>query len=212
MARKSQSSRITDVEEEYITPTDVKQYVFCPRVTFFARVKRLRPLMGSQQEEGQKKHDKFSELEKRRKSILKSDLGITATRKLFDIPVVSHGLGVHGRLDMLLVTSQNEHIPVEFKEMTSNRGRALMDHKYQLVILGLLVEESFNTIVRRGIIHYSPEHETTQTRISMGMKRRAEAYIERIWRMIRTGSVPEPSPQCRHGRPGCGYADQCTDF
>ena len=126
--------------------------------------------------------------------------------------MVSHGLGVHGRLDMLLVTSQNEHIPVEFKEMTSNRGRALMDHKYQLVILGLLVEESFNTIVRRGIIHYSPEHETTQTRISMGMKRRAEAYIERIWRMIRTGSVPEPSPQCRHGRPGCGYADQCTDF
>ncbi len=212
MNKRSRYSKITDVEEQYLTPTDIKQYVFCPRVTFFNRVMNLKPVMGSQQEAGQKTHDRLSHLEKKRLSVLKAGLELQVETKMFDIPVVSHNLGVRGRLDMLLVTSQNEYIPVEFKEMRSNKGQVRLDHKYQLTLLGLMVENAYDTIVRRGIVHYTLEELTIEKGITMSMKTRTKSYVERINRMIEDGSLPSPRAQCRFDRVGCGYANQCADF
>jgi CRISPR-associated exonuclease Cas4 len=212
MKRKLWSSEHTDISEKYITPTDVKQFVFCPRVTYFTKVMRLKPIMGSQQEAGKKSHDKLSRLEKRRQSLLKAKLPISIEHKQFDVSLVSNKLEAMGRLDMLVQTSAKEYIPVEFKDMFSNRGKLHLDHKYQLVVLALLVEDTFNVIVQRGIVHYMRDEITVNTRISVGMKNRAKTYIKRIKQMIHSGKIPNSRRQCRFQHVGCGYADQCTDF
>jgi CRISPR-associated exonuclease Cas4 len=212
MGAKRWSSEHADVTEDYITPTDVKQFVFCPRVTYFTRVARLKPIMGSQQEAGQKSHDYLTSLEKRRQSILKASLPFESKSKEFDVYLLSEKLRVRGRLDMLLTTTENERIPIEFKDMFSNKGRILLDHKYQLIVLALLLEETRNVIIRRGVVYYLRDKKTVVISISTGLRNWAKGYIRKITKMIEHGQLPEPRPQCRFKRVGCGFADQCADY
>jgi CRISPR-associated exonuclease Cas4 len=212
MPRESQYSKITDVEEEYLTATDVKQYVFCPLVTYFTRVMRLRPIMGSQQEEAKKTHKKTAELEQRRESLLKVNLPFKVQQKLFDVAVVSERLCAHGRLDMLVITEQGERIPVEFKAMQSQRGQAHSDHKYQLVVLSLFVEDAFKTIVRRGFVYYLKDNISVQLILTHGLKRRAETILKSIKVMVDSGAIPSGRPQCSRTTIGCGFADFCRNL
>ncbi len=212
MRRDFPSSRDTDIEEQYLAPTDVKQYVFCPRVTYFTRVMHLRPVMGSQQEAAKKTHEKVSGLEKRRKRTLKTDLPFDVAEKTFDVHLVSDRLQVHGRLDMLIETTAGEFIPVEFKDMESNRGRVRLDHKYQLLVLALLVEDSWDTVVRRGLVHYLRDETTVEVPFTHSLKRRTERVLEDIRAMIQSGTMPAPRRRCAHARVGCGFADVCCDF
>ncbi|NWF94507.1 MAG: CRISPR-associated protein Cas4 [Candidatus Thorarchaeota archaeon] len=212
MPKEYPYSRATDVDEDYLTPTDVKQYMFCPLVTYFTRVLRLRPIMGSQQEEAKKSHNRLTGLERRRESVLKVKLPFGVMQKEFDIPLYSERLRVLGRLDMLVVTDEGEHIPVEFKDMTSHRGQVLLDHKYQLVCLALLLEDVNRVIVRRGLAHYMNDETTVQVLLTHSLKRRTEHIISAIKQMVESGERPSPRPQCRRTLVGCGFADQCRDL
>ncbi|MBD3408042.1 MAG: CRISPR-associated protein Cas4 [Candidatus Lokiarchaeota archaeon] len=209
---KYRSSESTDISEKYLAPTDVKQYVFCPRVTYFTRVMRLKPVMGSQQEAGKKTHKKLTDLEKRRQSVLKSDLNLDIRNKEFEISLKCHELEMHGRLDMLLETKDGEFIPVEFKSMISRKGQLHVDHKYQLVTLSLLLECNLGCIVRRGIIHYIPEELTIQFPISHSIKRRTKFVMKSIQNMILSGNIPDGRRECSMQKVGCGFADYCRDL
>jgi len=212
MARRYRSSEHIDVTEQYLTPTDIKQYVFCPRVTYFTRVMRLRPIVGSQQEESQKSHERLAELEKRRESLLKKKLPFTVIKKEFEVSLRSDRLRVRGKADLIVTTDRGEIIPVEFKAMTSNRGHIHLDHKYQLVILSLLIEEARDTIVRRGFVHYMNDESTVELRLTDNLRRRTVTYLQRIENMIESGTLPPPRRACFRTKAGCGYADRCADL
>ncbi len=210
MPRKYRFSERADVAESYITPTDIKQYTFCPRVTYFTRVMKIKPILGSQQKAGKKSHEHLSILETRRKRTLKRDLPFVVKSKEFEKALVSERLGVSGKLDMLITTDENELIPVEFKMMFSNRGTVLLDHKYQLLLLGLLVEDTYSQVVRRGIVHYMNNSDTILIRFSHSLKLRTEKIVSDIREMISQGSIPDPRRECTSNPIGCGFADQCV--
>ncbi len=212
MKRESRFTEFTDAGEGYITPTDIKQYVFCPRVTYFTRVMQLRPIVGSQQDAAKKSHDRLAELEKRRESILKTDIPAEIESKAFEVYLRSEELQAHGVLDMLVITADGEHIPIEFKAMSSKRGQILLDHKYQLVLLARLLEYSKGVIVRRGFVHYMNDNVTARLSLTDGLRRRIKTYLDRISTMLREGTIPPPRRNCQHGRVGCGFADRCTDY
>ncbi|RLI53267.1 MAG: CRISPR-associated protein Cas4 [Candidatus Thorarchaeota archaeon] len=211
MKREFRYSETKDVSETYITPTDVKQYVFCPRVTYFTRVMHLKPIMGSQQEAGRQSHNNVAALERRRKRPLKSELPFIVREREFEKSLESERLGVRGRIDLLLVTDLGEMIPVEIKMMTSHRGQVLFDHKYQLVLLGLLIEDTYGCIVRRGIVHYLNDEKTVIVPFTASLKRRTEKIVNRIREMLHTESMPEPRRECRGHPIGCGFADRCRE-
>ena len=128
MKREFRYSEDADISETYLTPTDIKQYVFCPRVTYFTRVLKMKPVLGSQQEAGKKSHKQLMKLENRRKRLLKSELPFSVKNRLFEVHLVSEKLEVRGVVDLLLTTKEDELIPVEFKMMTSNKGQVHLDH------------------------------------------------------------------------------------
>lgn len=212
MSREYHYSEDTDVSEFFLNPTDLKQFVFCPRVTYFTRVMRLKPVMGSQQESGKKSHETLSHLEERRHGSLKTELPFSVTSKELDVKLSSERLGVQGRLDMLLHTGDGEYIPVEFKEMSSHRGEVHLDHKYQLLLLALLIEDASGKIVRRGVVYYIPEEKAVIVPLTEGLKRRTIGLLRRITEMIATGQLPLPREQCRRNKVGCGFSDACRDL
>jgi len=48
---------VSDVAEPYVSVTDIKHYIYCPRLVYFDRVLHAQPVFGSQQEESQELHE-----------------------------------------------------------------------------------------------------------------------------------------------------------
>lgn len=99
-------------------------------------------------------------------------------------------LGFQGIVDLIVKTEDSEYIPVDYKNMASDHGRAWMDHKYPPTAYALLVDDQFRTRVRRGFINYIPE--------DLNIKRIVD---EEVLPPIRV------APKKCSG--GCGYEQAC---
>jgi len=154
---KRQTLPVSDVAEPYVSVTDIKHYVYCPRLVYFDRVLHAQPVFGSQQEESQELHEEYVRKELRRKDAVYYSPEFFGAEKLLFVQLVSEKLQLQGVVDCIIKTAKGEYIPVEYKNMNSNRGKAYIDHKYQLVAYALLVEENFDATVKRGFVNYIPE-------------------------------------------------------
>jgi len=194
--------------EDYISVTDIKHYLYCPRLVYFEKVMHCRPMLGSQQEASKTAHQELERREKRRKAAIFYSPELEDAEKIFRVQLESARLKLRGNLD-LLIRSGSEYIPVDYKEMASDRGKLWLDHKYQLTAYALLVEETYKTTVKRGMVNYVNEDLVVTSQISDGMKRYVQRIIERIHRVVLEQGLPAftvPTVRC-HG--GCGYLWIC---
>jgi CRISPR-associated exonuclease Cas4 len=207
--RRRQKWPISDVAEPFISVTDVKHYVYCPRIVYFERVLHAKPVFGSQQEEGRERHEEYVRKELRRKDAIYYSPDFLGAEKFLFVSLSSSGLGLTGQLDCVIRTAKNEYVPVDYKGMVSNRGKLWMDHKYQLVAYGLLVEENYDTVVKRGFVNYVPERLVLGVEITPAMK----AYVRRVVGHIRRIIGEEVLPPIRVGKHkctgGCGHKTIC---
>jgi CRISPR-associated exonuclease Cas4 len=104
---------------------------------------------------------------------------------------------------------KGEYIPVEYKNMESNKGKAWMDHKYQLTAYALLIEESYETVVKRGFINYMPEERVIGLEITPTMKRHVERILGHIRGMESGEELPPRRVSGRRCTGGCGYTWIC---
>ncbi len=111
-------------------------------------------------------------------------------QKMLFTSLSSDTLGLQGNVDLIIHTARGEFIPVEYKNMNSDSGRVCMDHKYQLVAYALLIEESFGTTVKSGIVNYLPESLILQFEITPTMKTHVKRVIGHIKRIIQTEELP----------------------
>jgi len=65
--KRKQRLPISDVAEEFVSVTDIKHYVYCPRLVYFDRVLHATPVFGSQQEDSKELHEDYVRKELRRK-------------------------------------------------------------------------------------------------------------------------------------------------
>ena len=57
--KRQQRLPVSDIAEEFVSVTDIKHYVYCPRLVYFDRVLHATPVFGSQQEEGKESHEDY---------------------------------------------------------------------------------------------------------------------------------------------------------
>ncbi|MGH2538793.1 MAG: CRISPR-associated protein Cas4, partial [Candidatus Promineifilaceae bacterium] len=100
-----------DLDPFTIRVTDLKQYVYCPRVLYYQTVlPAVRPTT-YKMEEGLALHAE-TEGRERRRSL--SAYGLAAGERHFNLPLFSAELALSGELDMLIETAE-ELIPVDYK-------------------------------------------------------------------------------------------------
>ncbi|MGB9778901.1 MAG: CRISPR-associated protein Cas4 [Candidatus Bathyarchaeales archaeon] len=208
-AEKRQSLPISDVAEPLVSVTDVKHYVYCPRLVYFDRVLHAQPVFGSQQEESQELHVEYVRKELRRKDAVYYSPEFVGAEKLLFVPLVSKGLQLQGVVDCIIKTVKGEYVPVEYKNMNSDKGKAYMDHKYQLVAYALLVEENFGTVVRRGFVNYIPEKLILKFEITRSMKSYVKRVVGHIKRIIREEKLPPIRVAQNKCQGGCGHKQTC---
>jgi len=166
-----------------VTVSDVKQYLYCPRIIYFDHVLHVPKPFDLKLSVGKEKHDTITSKEKRRKGALFYDPLLDHSDKLFKVELESERLGLRGVLDYLIKT-EKEYIPVDYKFGFSKKGGVHLNHKYQLAAYSLLVEANFDTIVRRGYIHYSKDQINVKIDFNDDLRKRTLKLISDIKNIV----------------------------
>jgi len=193
-----------------ITVSDVKQYLYCPRIIYFDHVLHVPKPQDQKLTTGKELHDSITAKEKRRKGALFYDPELDSAEKMFRVALESGKLGLRGVLDYLVRTDR-EFIPVDYKFGSSHNGTIFLNHKYQLSAYALLVEDCFKTIVRRGFVHYSKDRINVSVDLGDELRRRTLKMIREISMIIE--EEKEPAGTKNPGRcTDCEYSRYCIGY
>ncbi len=191
-----------------ISVTDIKHYIYCPRIVYFEKVLHAKPQFGSQQEESLRLHEEIEEKELRRKGVIPYIKELKELEKQFRIQLVSQRLKLQGTVDCIVKLGE-EFIPIDYKNMESNNGKPWIDHKYQLAAYSLLIEENYGVTVRKGYLSYLPEKLSLKIEITPAMKTHVKRLITRIREIVCTEKPPKVFPSPKKCGGGCGYKWIC---
>lgn len=135
--------------EEYITPSEIKQYIYCSRFTYFIKnlsireyqEKRIKVQMGS------KKHIEKSEKDK---NIRKR---INAINKEKEKYLISKKYRLKGIVDEIYFLEDGSYAPLDYK-FSEYSGIDFETNKIQMALYSLLIEDSYNTKVNKFFLVY----------------------------------------------------------
>ncbi|WP_243138119.1 CRISPR-associated protein Cas4 [Heliorestis acidaminivorans] len=135
--------------------TDIKQYVYCPRIPYFTYVLPVPKKISKKMDYGKEAHERLDKLEQRRNFMAYKDEELQSRQgstnmpqglKKFHTYIYSRRLGLEGKLDLHLLQG-TDIFPVEVK---STRRKPGLNHKYQLTAYAMLLEEHYNRPIRKG--------------------------------------------------------------
>ena len=188
------------------TATDLKQYLYCPRILYYHHcLPAIRPIT-HKMEAGIRAHDAEATREARRSL---RPYGLHAAERHFDVWLESERWGIRGQVDLVLASPDGDETrawPVEFK-----LARQVGAHwKSQLAIYALLLEEQWGITADRGYIYLIPSRRAETISLTPALKRRAEAALAQMARIVRDEWMPEP-PTSRAKCRDCEFRRFCND-
>jgi CRISPR-associated exonuclease Cas4 len=174
-------------------------------------VLHAKPQLGSQQEDSGERHKEYVKREERRRDAVYYSRDFTGADKIFFAQLYSSKLKLTGTIDLIIRTGNGEYIPVDYKNMQSNHGGIWLDHKYQLTAYALLIDEAFNTCVKRGFVNYIPEEKVVEIEITHSMKIYVKRVLGDIERIIRDEKLPAIRVDRKKCTGGCGFKFLCLE-
>lgn len=184
--------------------TDVRQYLYCPRLIHFRLNQPLTHRLSYKMEEGVLMHERAGELERRR--TLRA-YGLADGARRFGVELASERLGVRGKLDML-IERQFETVPVEFKHAHAARQT---NHRYQLTMYALLLDELGAKPVRRGFLFYLLDGGAVEeVVVTEGMRRFVSRTLSEMRALATTEAMPQGTRRLGRCR-ACEYLHFCND-
>ena len=188
-----------------LTVTDIRQFVYCPRIVYYTLGLDLPRPLTAKMAAGTAEHLHTEELERRRSLRTYGMTEGDASRE-FNVKLSSERLGLHGRIDMALVTA-SEICMVEFKD---SRGPLGLHHKYQLAAYALMAEEHWSKPARRVFVYWIPLRRAQEIVITPAMRRYALRLINAMRQVL--AADKRPAPTSRRARCfDCEFRRYCPD-
>lgn len=189
-----------------ITPSEVMEYLYCPRFVYFMHCLNI-----PQHEDRRFKVLKGREVHQRRETenrdYLRKKIGVT--KKEIGIYLASPSLRVRGIVDEVLTLEDGTMAPLDYKYTEPNEV-AYRTHRVQVTLYGLLIEEAYKMPVKRGYVAYirggSQLHEVT---IDADARQEVKEVVDEIFRIIETGYHPKRTPH-RVRCVDCCYKNICV--
>lgn len=169
-----------------IRVSDLKQWVYCPRVFYFqACMPDVRPTtykMYAGREAGQ------SEVGREERRSLRV-YGIAAGEREFDVPLQSARWGLRGQVDMVItVAGTGEVIPVDYK-LTRIAGPHV---QLQIAVYGMILEEMRGVKVTRGFLYEIPLRRAEEIKIDARWRKQAERAVMAMKEIADEEKMPPP--------------------
>lgn len=181
-------SRADDTEATpMITPSEVIEYIYCPRFIYFMRCLEI-----PQFEDRRYKVLKGREVHKKRttenREYLRKKIG--ATGKSLNVYLASPRLRVRGIVDEVLALEDESLAPLDYK-YTPYREMAFRTHRIQLVLYALLVRETYKQPVKRGYLAYVRDgSKLIEVIVNSDAEREANKVVDKIFAIIETCIIP----------------------
>lgn len=167
--------------------TDLKQYVYCPRILYYHTVlPGVRPLT-YKMEAGVRAHTQAEGREKRRSL---RTYGLAEGRRSFNVPVFNSKLMLSGEIDMVIETAA-ELIPVDYK-LAKRVGKHF---KLQLMGYGRLLEladPKETRLVKRGFVYLIPARKAVEVRFTRPLRRQLDDALTAMQAIAVQQQVPPP--------------------
>lgn len=190
-------------EEALIPTTELKQWLYCPRIVYYHRVAGLYPPMTRKMQEALRAQDQFERLEVRRRL---EKYGLAGARREFAVSLCCPRIGLSGRID-LLVSNPDRASVVDFKLTSSDPGPNL---HLQLAAYGLMVEEDRGVPVETVFIYRIPDDRLFPIELTAGLRDSVDCAIASIRALDSHPVFPDPTPvraRCEE----CEFANFCAD-
>lgn len=189
--------------DRLITAGEVKNWFYCRRVVYYRRCMPEASRATFKMDEAIRAQDMIERLERRRTL---QAYGVERYRRRFGLWLTSTGLGVGGKLDLLL-EGENEAIPVDFKLTAGDPGE---NHRMQLALYALLIEE-MGLPVNRGLLYRIPDDRVYEVSLGGEVKDKVSRAVLEIQEMGIQELLPEATA-VRTRCTDCEYANFCGDI
>ena len=172
-----------------ITASDILEYLFCPRFTYF-----LNYLDIPQHEEGRFKVQKGRTIHEYQTRInpqyLRKKLGVVEKKMSV---YLSSERGMRGIVDEILFLNDGTAAPLDYK-YAEYKDRTFKNHKYQLTLYGSLIKEHFRIPVNRGFIIYTrSRNKVVEVSITPHMYVDLDKIIGDLLNIVQKGIYPKPT-------------------
>ena len=187
-----------------ITPSDIIQYLYCPRFTYFEHVLDIPQFEEKSYKamRGRHLHDYKNDTNK---DYLRKTIGVT--EKLQEQYLTNSRL--RGKVDEVLTLKDNTMAPLDYK-FAKYKNRIYNTYKTQLYCYAWLIEDNFQTKVDRGFLVYTrSKHKLVEVKITVKAKEKVKEAAAEIIDIIQRNRFPKATRYKRRCR-GCTYRNICV--
>ncbi|GAB4581212.1 MAG: CRISPR-associated protein Cas4 [Anaerolineales bacterium] len=195
-------------EEPPFRVTDLKQWVYCPRILYYeVCLPDVRPV--TYKMEAGTEAGKGEEGREVRRSL--RTYGLEQGERAFGVSLISPRLGLRATLDMVIWPAGEGGAPVEVIPVDYKLSKMAGEHyKLQLTAYALMLEEAYQVPVKRGFLYFIPLRKAEQVPITKHLRERLQRELEAMQGMLKTERMPEPTPH--RGRcVACEFRRFCND-
>lgn len=165
----------------YITPSEIIEFLYCKRFIYFMKSLGIRQYEEKRYkvQKGRELHDKR---EKENKAYLRKRLGIVA--KEIDVFLVSDTLKIKGKVDEVLTLEDGSMAPLDYK-FAEYEDIVYNTYLTQIVMYGLMIEELYGKVVKKGFIVYCRKGYTVkEIEITDDLKNKAKETINEFLQVL----------------------------
>lgn len=199
----STRQEVMDSNSPILKVTDLKQFVYCPRIIYYTYVLPIPRPVTHKMDFGKFEHIELDRLEKRRKLVR---YGLEEGKRVFHTALFSERLGLEGKLDLHIV-KEKEYYPVEFKHSSG----VYFNQKLQIAGYALLLEERMSRPVRDGFLYLIPKKEIVPIPITQDLRDYVHETLLDIRRLIHNQRYPKPTRQ-KNRCQECEFRRYCRDI
>jgi CRISPR-associated exonuclease Cas4 len=186
--------------------SDLKQWVYCPRVLYYAVcLPKIRPttykmeagIEAGQNEEGREE----------RRSL--RPYGLEEGRKEFDVALSSSRYGLRGKADLIVWIDNpppSTFVVVDYK-LSSVAGEHF---KLQLMAYALMIEEMSGLTAKCGYLYFITKRRSEKVLFTPHLREKFLLTLEAMHRMLYTELMPEATPN-RNKCLACEFRRFCND-
>jgi len=191
---------------QFITPSEVMEYLFCPRFVYFMNVLKIE-----QHEHRRTLVNKGRDIHKlkmvQNKDYLRKKAG--AVDKLTDVYLSSDKLKLVGKVDEVLFLDDGSAAPLDYK-YAFWENKVYKTLKYQQVLYALLIMENFQVPVYKAFIIYTrSQNHLEEVAITPKMLDKAKLTLDEIFKIINMEIYPKPAKAKRKCL-DCTYRNLCS--
>ncbi len=189
----------------YITPSEVIEYLYCPRFIYFMNVLKI-----SQHEQRRMLVNKGREIHNlkfvQNKEYLRSRIG--AIDKQQEVYLTSRKLHLVGKIDEVLFLEDGSAAPLDYKFAVWDE-RIYKTLKTQQVLYALMIEENFEKKVDKAFLVYvRSNNKLVEMEITDKMKKNAMSIVEDIFEIIEHNFFPDGT-KIKSKCSDCTYRNIC---